>query len=144
MKIRKAKKSDCKKLVALFNLFVKKNIYNKPGKDSFYKVIADPKCSILIAEDKKNLVGFITFTIRHVVRYAQPVGQVEELFVLKSFRKQGIGKKLILAIEKTAKRLKCSRVYIESRQDLKIAHKFYQNLGFKKSGYYFLKEKIQI
>jgi len=142
MLIRRARKSDYKNLMQLFNLFMEKSGFYEHLNDSFHKVLADPKCKIFIAEEKGELVGFITFRSRYVVRYPKPIGQVEELFVLKSFRKQGVGKKLIAAIEKSAKTLKCTRIYIESRVDRKIAHKFYQNLGYKKSGYYFLKRKL--
>lgn len=92
MKIRQAEKTDYKKLMQLFNLFMEKSKFYKHHNDSFHKVLTDPKCLIFVAEEKSELVGFITFRSRYVVRYLKPIGQVEELFVLKNFRKQGVGK----------------------------------------------------
>jgi PhnO protein len=140
MKIRAAKKSDYKELMRLYDGFIEKPRYSKPGNDSFAKVMADPNTEILVAEEKGELIGFISFRARYVVRYKKPIGEVEELFVSENYRKQGIGGKLIKKIEQVAKKFKCQRIYIESRFSRKTAHKFYVNLGYKKFGYYFLKK----
>ena len=138
--IRTAKKSDYKQLMALYDIFMKTKRYYKADYDSFTQVLADKKAFIFVAEEKHKLAGFITFRLRHVVRYPQLIGQVEELFVLKQFRKHGIGKKLMKQTEKIAKKFKCKRIYVESRYNLGPAHKFYKALGYRKSGFYFLKK----
>ena len=135
MKIREAKKSDHGELIGLYDIFL-----NRKNKDSFFRILKDPKSFIFVAEEKNRLIGFLTFFVRYVVRYSTPIGQIEELFVLKGFRKQGAGKKLIRAAEQAAKKFGCRRTYVESAYEHSPAHKFYQNLGYKKSGYYFLKK----
>jgi len=139
MKVRKAKKSDYKELMSLYDVFLGPRRFLKKGNDSFLRFIKNPKCFLFVAEDKGKIVGFISFQARYVIRHRLPIGQIEELFVAKNFRHAGVGKKLIQQAEKTAKIFKCDGIYVESGNQHRPAHGFYQNLGYKKSGYYFKK-----
>ena len=139
MKIRKAKKSDYKQLMQLYDSFLETSRYSKQGHDSFKQVMSSLKNVVYVAEEKGRLVGFITFLARYVVRYPHPIGQIEEMFVLKKFRGKGVGKSLVDRIETAARKLKCSRIYVESGYEHHPAHTFYETLGYKKSGHYFLK-----
>lgn len=139
MKIRLAKRADYEKLMKLYNLFIKTDKYTKHNNDSFEKVLKDSNSFIYVAEEKSKLVGFATFSIRNIIRNPKPIAQLEELFVVEHYRKMGIGKKFIELLERKSKELSCNAIYIESRSDLEIAHKFYENLGYKKSGFYFKK-----
>lgn len=139
MKIRLAKLSDYEELMTLYDLFIKTDRYSKHTNDSFKNVLENSTSFIYVAEDKNKLVGLATFSIRSVVRFPQPIAQLDELFVLEQYRKHGIGKSFIDVLETKAKELNCCNIYIESRSDLKPAHQFYENLGYKKSGYYFKK-----
>ena len=139
MNIRPAKLSDYDELMKLYSLLAKKDRFSQKNNDSFNKVINNPDCFIFVAVEKNKLIGFAAISIRFVVRYPQPISQLEELFVLEDYRKRGIGKRFIEKLEYVSKKRNCCNIYIESRIDLTPAHKFYSNLGYEKNGYYFKK-----
>lgn len=61
-----------------------------------------------------------------------PYIRVLALVVHKDYRKQGVGKKLMLAAEEWAKENHCYAVTLNSgnREERMAAHRFYQNLGY--------------
>jgi GNAT superfamily N-acetyltransferase len=58
---------------------------------------------------------------------------IPELIVLENYQKQGIGKKLISSCITLAKEQKCHRIRLESGNQRKESHQFYEHLGFEKS-----------
>jgi PhnO protein len=139
MKIRRAVSGDYKKLMALYDAFMKVDRYTGLDSDSFEKVLGNKNSFVLVAEDRSRLVGFITASTRLVIRYPQPIMEVDELYVDPDFREHGVGRQLIQAVEVIVKESNLHRIYIESGYEYKIAHKFYQKNGYTKQGYYFKK-----
>lgn len=140
MNIRLAKLSDYEQIMKLYILFVGDDRYSKENSDSFEKVLKNRKSYIYVAVDKNRIIGFATLSTRFVVRYPKPIAELDELFVLEDYRKHGIGKKLIDAIEKKTKDLDCKGIFIQSGKDHKIGHQFYKKLGYIQRGFYFTKD----
>src|SRR5437899_1778742 len=138
--IRQATQGDYGELMVLYNKFAEKNLYSQHDHDSFKEVLKNTSNHMYVAEDAGKIIGFAFFSTRFVVRYPKHIMQLEELFVLDSYRKQGVGGRLMEVMEEKAKDLDCYNIYIESSMKRKEAHKFYEDLGYKKSGYYFKKE----
>lgn len=139
MNIRLVMEADYAELMVLYNGFVGEDRYSKHDNDSFKKVLNNPNNFVFVAEDNKNLVGFVAFSVRDVVRYPKPIAELDELFVSPTWRQKGLGKQLMQQVEDKAKELQCHRLYIESHYDHKAAHKLYESLGFKNYGYHFIK-----
>ncbi len=139
MQIREAKPEDYHQIMVLYNDFVEEDRYSKHDSDSFYKVIKNPNNLIYIAESKGVLIGFATLSLRNVVRYPKPIAELDELYVNPKYREKGIGRKLVEKVEQKAKQLDCYVIYIESHNDRKTAHKFYQSQGYSKYGFAFRK-----
>lgn len=139
MIIRKAKLTDYEEILFLYNGFVGKDRYSKKNNDSFKKVLHSKSNFIYIAEDKGKIIGFITFSIRLVVRYPKPIAELDELYVCLDYRQKGIGKKLMGKVIAKAKQKNCYRFYIESHYKHEAAQKLYENLGFTNYGYHFIK-----
>jgi len=138
MKIRLATIKDKAAIVRLYNLFVQGANHYKTDKDhNLATVLAEPNSHILVAEVDDKLVGFIAFSTRFVIRYPKPILQVEELFVIQEYRRQGIAAQFLEEVETFAKKHSVQAIYIESRLDLLSAHKFYEACDYKKDGYYF-------
>jgi len=57
---------------------------------------------------------------------------IEELVVKEEFRGKGIGTKLMKELEKVAKEKKFGAISLNTK---KFNLKFYEDLGFKKTGY---------
>lgn len=135
--LRQAQESDYEPLMNLYNLFVEEDRYSNFNNDSFHKLLNDKNYFIYVLEDQQKLIGFATFSVRFIVRYKQPIAQLEELFVKEEHRNKGLGKKLINQVADKARELDCYRLYIESHIDRTTAHAVYEKLGFSKDGYYF-------
>lgn len=138
MIIRRAVPEDYKALMALYADFLERD-FSKPGNDSFQKVLASKTNYILVAEDDSRLAGFITASVRPIVRYVRPIMQVDELYVDPDFREHGVGRQLIQGIESLGADNNCHAIYIESGQEYTVAHKFYERNSYQKVGYYFKK-----
>lgn len=140
MEIREAKKGDYQELIELFNDFVGDKRYINKGSDSFEEVLDDPSCFVYVAEEKGKLVGFVTFSVRRVIRYPKPIAEIDELFVSPGYRRKGLGNKLVEVVLDKVSELGCYRVFIETHYKHKGAHKLYESMEFTNYGYHFIKD----
>lgn len=140
MKIRDAVKQDYGRLMELYNDFVGSDRYSSHDNDSFERTLDDPNCYIYVAEENNQIIGFVTFSARNVVRYAKPIAEGDELYVTPEYRGKGYGKQLMQHILDKATELNCHRMFLESHYDHKPAHKMYESMGFTNYGYHFIKD----
>jgi (aminoalkyl)phosphonate N-acetyltransferase len=139
MNIRRVLESDYKELMGLYNAFVGSERYANFDNDSFKRVLHSPRNFVYVAEDEGKLVGFASFSVRDVVRYPRPIAELDELFVGVAWRKHGVGRELMAAVEAKARELDCYRMFIESQYQHTSGHKFYESLGYTNYGYHFVK-----
>ena len=124
--------------MALYAAFLDRD-FSTPGNDGFQTVLNNETTYILVAEDDSKLAGFITASVRPVVRYVRPIMQIDELYVDPDFREHGVGRQLIQGAETIGVENNCHAIYIESGFDYTVAHKFYEKNSYEKVGYYFKK-----
>jgi len=143
MKIRKATIKDFNKLKDI-KLESKKDemIYSdslKPLKKTidvyfeyFKAELTKKNSAVFIAEDKKP-VGIIIVTYFTPLRISKfgKKGYVSNLYVQKTHRNEGVGKKLLNASLKWLKNNKVKYISLEIHLKNNNAQKFYRNLGFK-------------
>lgn len=131
MRIRKARKTDYKKIIELYADFVEQpDRYKSYNNDSFLKALKIPNFYVYLAERKNKIVGFITFSKRTIVRYPKPIVEIEEFYVASDLRRQGIGRKLTQKALNFAKESDCQYIFLASSKDRISAHKFYKALDF--------------
>jgi GNAT superfamily N-acetyltransferase len=68
-------------------------------------------------------LGFSTFAARRLVN-------IHDLAVLPEFRGRGIGRRLLAAVERSARELDCCKVTLEVGQDNHLAKGLYRSVGF--------------
>ncbi|MEW4490791.1 GNAT family N-acetyltransferase [Thalassoglobus sp. JC818] len=68
-------------------------------------------------------MGFSTFA-------AMPLVNIHDLSVMHAYRGQGIGSRLIKAVESHARELGCCKVTLEVRKENPLAEQLYLRLGF--------------
>ena len=66
-------------------------------------------------------------------------GRIIALVVSDKMRRRGIGRKLIAAAEEDFARRKIKRVTLTTRFEREEAHRFYEKLGFARTGFRFAK-----
>ncbi|KAA6301753.1 MAG: Aminoglycoside N(6')-acetyltransferase type 1 [Candidatus Ordinivivax streblomastigis] len=89
-----------------------------------------PKSIVLLAERAGDFVGLLTAFENFSTFTAQPMINVHDIFVLKEYRGQGIGKQLLQTLIKEAEDRKASRISLEVRTDNLSAQGLYSSLGF--------------
>lgn len=101
------------------------------------KLINNKNSFVNLATLKNKIIGFISYSIRSVVRYPQPIIEVEELYIIPEYRQKGIGTKLMRHVINICKKKSCQYIFLASDKKRRPAHKFYRILGFEEYGYHF-------
>jgi N-acetylglutamate synthase-like GNAT family acetyltransferase len=86
--------------------------------------------SILVAVLNDAVVGLISFHAWPRFYEWGKIGRISSLIVEPTFRRKGIGQKLIKEIETFAKQANCARIEVTSRSQRKDAHAFYEACGY--------------
>ena len=80
---------------------------------------------------KEKVVGFGSLHYTRRIR-GGTVGFIEDIAVLESFRKKGIGKLIVKNLIDLAKKEDCFKLVLDCKENKKI---FYKKLGFYNSGF---------
>lgn len=130
--IQQIKTEDLEDLCELFDeLISEKTNYTKLV-DVFQSIENNDNYIILGAFNEDGLVGTLMGIICHdFVGECKPFMVIENVIVSNHARRQGIGKKLMLEIERIAKVRDCYYIILVSGEQRKEAHVFYEKLGFK-------------
>lgn len=94
----------------------------------------------LLANDSSEIVGIITGYLCPMLRSGEMRAEVEEFFVQKAHRGNGNAKMLMNAFFDWCKENKVQKVNLESDNQLKPAHKFYEKYGFETKAQRFVKK----
>ena len=84
---------------------------------------------ILVAEKNGDVVGYI-HAVDYDLLYAPHYKNIMGIAVLPEYRRQGIGKALLSAIEKWASETGAEAVRLCSGEERTDAHEFYKKLGY--------------
>jgi GNAT superfamily N-acetyltransferase len=96
------------------------------------------KVTYLLAEVSKLSVGLAILVTREDFRFRK-IAIIDVLVVTDDYRGQGIGSELMSKMEEISKIQGCKRIELHSNKHRIDAHRFYENLGFEKTSYYFKK-----
>ena len=94
------------------------------------RMAAEPGQHVLVAEVDGKVVGLTTLHIRHVISYDAPFARIASVVVDDGVRSQGIGGRLIDAVEAIARQAGCERIEVTSGAHRTRAHEFYLRRGY--------------
>jgi GNAT superfamily N-acetyltransferase len=83
----------------------------------------------LVADIDGEVVGLAHYSFTNSSWAVGPNLFLEDLFVAKKSRGQGVGKKLILALDEPAKSVGSAKVYWETRKDNAVARLLYDGVA---------------
>jgi len=139
VKLRHSKATDVKSIIELQAQLDRPLPKDRYETKKFQKVIKNYIQSnsikgnrgIILATTDSKIIGLVSFVL--LERLNQPFREfwIPELVVSEEYRNQGIGKLLIQKCESIAKRKKCYRIRLESRNDRIDSHSFYKKIGFQ-------------
>ncbi len=100
------------------------------------RFLNNPGYGVAICEINTEIVGMVAYSKSELFVSDKSRFHIESLVVLKSYRGKGIGKQLMLFVEKIAKHNSPSIVDLTSglRRAVDGSHEFYKNLGYKNEG----------
>ena len=86
---------------------------------------------IILAISNSKIIGLVSYVLLERLNQSFSEFWIPELIVSKEYRNHGVGKLLIQRCESIAKRKKCYRIRLESRNDRINSHEFYKKIGFE-------------
>ena len=97
----------------------------------FTASITNTNYHYLLAENKSENIGFITFHTQNLLHHGGLVGEIQEFYVIPKYRGKGVGRQLLRKILDYAElhNLKGIEVQTNKRRVENVA--VYQSLGFK-------------
>lgn len=101
------------------------------GKDARYRTF--------VAVKDGKVCGLIGTLAQMSYEYNDPSGRILALVVSDGARGMGVGKKLIAAAESDFAQRNIRRIAVYTHVRRERAHKFYENLGYEKNGYRYVK-----
>jgi ribosomal protein S18 acetylase RimI-like enzyme len=101
---------------------------------------ADPHLAAFVAEEDGAVRGMIGLNVSPSFEHNDPTGIILALAVEQETRRRGLGRQLVAAAEEFFRARGVRRVILNTRFEREDAHRFYEALGFTKTGFRFGKE----
>ena len=132
--IRRATKKDGKQLLSLVNALADYEKLKRPSRAACARLLRDAfgkrkRIDVYLAFVDKQAVGYAIFFETYSSFLALPTLYLEDIFVLKEFRKLKIGYKLFQKVLAEAKRRGCGRMEWSVLDWNKLAINFYDKIG---------------
>jgi aminoglycoside 6'-N-acetyltransferase I len=125
LKLKREEEKDLKSYLKIDISYPKDEVLRK----EFSKIIRDKKSLLLIVELNKKLIAYVYSTFFNNA-YTKG-GYIEDIFVLRAFRRKGVAKSLINHCIDVAKKRGYNKVQLSVNIKNKRAIKLYKKLGFK-------------
>lgn len=103
------------------------------GVEYYMKSLMDPRKLVLIAEDRGTgkPIGYLIISSENKWRWRRvKTGELENMYVIPSLRRRGIGKALVGRAKEWAKTHGAERIYVSSYARNNTARAFYESAGF--------------
>lgn len=151
IKLRLAKAAEVKSIIELLAQLDRPLPKDKYETKKFQKLIksyilsssAKANRGIILASTDSKIIGLVSFEL--LERLNQPLREfwIPDLVVSEEYRSRGTGKLLLQKCEFIAKRKKCYRIRLESRNDRIDSHNFYKGIGFQQIALTFEKRVLK-
>ena len=108
--------------------------WNEEQKEQLIRDMKDHSCAlILFAKASDKIVGICTCFYAYSTFLAKPLLNIHDIYVDESVRGNGVGKRLVQAVEEVAMKKGCGKITLEVRKDNLNARDLYKSQGFKEA-----------
>jgi GNAT superfamily N-acetyltransferase len=139
MKLRRARRQDLPAIVALYADDKLGAARETPaGLDAYYvafdEIVGDPNQELIVGELDGAVVGTFQLTfIRQLSHGGGKIAQIEAVRIAAPLRGRGLGGEMMRWAIERARAAGCVRVQLTSNKERTDAHRFYEELGFRRS-----------
>jgi ribosomal protein S18 acetylase RimI-like enzyme len=102
-------------------------------------ILNDPRYKTLVALNNDKICGVIGTVSASSYLHNDLSGRIIALVVSRDLRQRGIGARLIAAAEKNFIQRGITRVMLTTRFEREEAHRFYEKVGYARTGFRFAK-----
>jgi GNAT superfamily N-acetyltransferase len=132
--IRRATLEDLPIAFALVEEYFEEiDVVVRDGKEQFAAYIQSGDGGVWLAFAGEQPVGCI---VLHGLGSQAKIGEIKRLYVRASHRRKGLADRLLRALEQNAIQLSYEWLYLDTKDDLDPAIRFYQRHGYKRCGRY--------
>jgi GNAT superfamily N-acetyltransferase len=103
------------------------------------RMLAHPDYIALVAEAEDGVVALVLVHLEHGLEYDAIYGRIMGLVVDERWRGRGLGKRLMWHVEQWCKAQGAGRIVLTSANRRVDAHKFYDAIGYERTGIRFAK-----
>jgi ribosomal protein S18 acetylase RimI-like enzyme len=103
-------------------------------------ILQDEGFATFVVIEGDQICGMIGVSASRSYEHNDRNGRIVALVVREDMRGQGLGRKLVAVAEEYLARKKVGRIVLTSRFTREDAHKFYESLGYARTGLRFMKE----
>jgi ribosomal protein S18 acetylase RimI-like enzyme len=107
-------------------------------------IFSDARFRTFVAEINDQVCGMIGTLTHASHEHNDFTGKITALVVSRKHRRSGIGRALIAAAEKDFVEKRVTRVSLTTRFTREHAHRFYQALGYSRTGFRFAKQLLLV
>jgi ribosomal protein S18 acetylase RimI-like enzyme len=142
VRIRAARSSDAPELAALMWELGYETTSDEM-RARLKSIAKDARYSTLVAKIGKELCGMIG-TLTHMSHEHNDLsGKIVALVVSKEQQRSGVGRALLAAAERDFAKRNVTRVTLTTRFERDAAHRFYEALGYSRTGFRFAKSLVR-
>lgn len=135
--IRPVAPADLPELLRLYGQLAEERAEARPADEDtaariFAEVQADRRRELLVAVRNGRVLGTADVVIvPNLTHSGKPWAIVENVAVDEAHRRHGVGRRLMVEIERRVKQAGCYKIQLLSRKHRQEAHAFYETLGFE-------------
>lgn len=131
MLVRRARPEDAPTVEALYRILVPGDAHVRVDPERLRALAADPNNQLFVAQREEGVCGTAFLTLCLDAMYgSQPFGTLENVVVDPAARGLGVGRALLVAVERAARAASCTKLMLLSSRYRTEAHAFFEHCGF--------------
>jgi len=103
-------------------------------------ILGDSRYRTFVAVTDGKIGGMIGTFCHHSYEHNDPSGRILALVVSKTMRQRGVGRQLVSVAENDFAQRNVRRIAVYTRLTRKEAHRFYEDIGYERNGFRFVKD----
>ena len=140
--IRKIQEEDYETAAMIWREVLDVPVSDEDLARTYRKMAEDDRCFTYVAEADGRIAGLVTGVCVPAVPFPDGSIQINGPGVIPGYRRQGIGRKLLMQVEKEAAKRGISGIGLAAGTQKTGAHAFYEGMGYRETSFWYWKEPV--